>query len=128
MTRMASWGSMKQRGIATPSMGGAGSRGKVGGPSDGKPPESRAVPADSPVDCFYVYPTVSNQPTQNASQTPDPEVRSIAVFQAQRFSTRCRVYVPLYREATAAAVAIASQTHDTTAYENAFTDVLEAWR
>jgi hypothetical protein len=90
--------------------------------------ESPAVPADPPVDCFYVYPTVSNQPTQNATQTPDPEIRSIAIYQAQRFSTRCRVYVPLYREATALAVAMASQTHDTTAYEVAFTDVLEAWR
>ena len=56
------------------------------------------------IDCFYVYPTVSNQPTPNATATPDPEVRSIAVYQAQRFSTRCRVYVPLYREVTAAGV------------------------
>ena len=83
--------------------------------------------ADPPIDCFYVYPTVSNQPTPNATQTADPEVRSIAVYQAQRFSTRCRVYAPLYREVTAAGVATASQTHDTSAYETAFTDVREAW-
>jgi Protein of unknown function (DUF3089) len=81
-----------------------------------------------PVDCFYVYPTVSNQPTQNATQTDDPEIRSIAKYQAQRFSQRCRVYVPLYRQATAAAVALATRTHDTTAYTVAFGDVLEAWR
>src|SRR5256885_960077 len=87
-----------------------------------------AVPANPPVDCFYVYPTVSNQPTPNATQTPDPEVRSIALYQAQRFSTRCRLYVPLYREVTAAGVTVSSQTHDTTPYTTAFADVEEAWR
>src|SRR3954468_2898507 len=86
------------------------------------------VPANPPIDCFYVYPTVSNQPTPNATATPDPEVRSIAVYQAQRFSTRCRVYAPLYREVTAAGVTVASQTHDTTPYETAYAGVLAAWK
>jgi hypothetical protein len=86
------------------------------------------VPAEPPVDCFYVYPTVSNQPTPNATATPDPEVRSIAVYQAQRFSTRCRVFAPLYREVTAAGVSIASQTHDTTPYDTAYADVAAAWK
>jgi hypothetical protein len=89
--------------------------------------ERPEVPANPPVDCFYVYPTVSNQPTPNATQTPDPEVRSIAVYQAQRFSTRCRVYVPLYRQVTAAGVTLAGQTHDTSAYETAYADVRDAW-
>src|SRR6266576_3105745 len=87
-----------------------------------------AFPANPPIDCFYVYPTVSNQPTPNATKSPDPEVRSIALYQAQRFSTRCRVYVPLYREVTAAGVSVASQTHDTTPYETAYADVREAWQ
>jgi hypothetical protein len=96
--------------------------------SDGSSRVSRPdVPAAPPVDCFYVYPTVSNQPTLNATKAPDPEVRSIAVFQAQRFSTRCRVFVPLYRQVTAAGVSLASQTHDTSGYDTAFADVREAW-
>src|SRR3954453_12170545 len=90
----------------------------------GKP----ASVAKPPIDCFYVYPTVSNQPTPNATQTADPEVRSIAKYQAQRFSTRCRVFAPLYREVTALGVAMASQTHDTSGYSLAFGDVREAWR
>ncbi len=89
----------------------------------GTPP----VPAKPPVDCFYVYPTVSNQPTTNATKSPDPEVKSIATYQAQRFSTRCRVFAPLYREVTAAGVSAASQTHDTAPYETALGDVREAW-
>jgi hypothetical protein len=88
-------------------------------------PASVARPA---IDCFYVYPTVSNQPTKNATQTADPEVRSIAKYQAQRFSTRCRVFAPLYQEVTAVGVATASQTHDTSGYSLAFGDIREAWR
>jgi hypothetical protein len=87
-----------------------------------------AVPANPPIDCFYVYPTVSDQPTPNAAQTPDPEVRSIALYQAQRFSTQCRMFVPLYREVTVTGVAVASQTHDTKPYDTAFSDVEEAWQ
>ncbi|MFL5886554.1 MAG: DUF3089 domain-containing protein [Thermoleophilaceae bacterium] len=89
--------------------------------------EQVPVPANPPVDCFYVYPTVSDQPTPNAEQTPDPEVKSIATYQAQRFSTRCRVFAPLYHEVTVAGVATSSQTHDTSPYETAYTDVREAW-
>jgi hypothetical protein len=90
----------------------------------GKP----ATPTKPPIDCFYVYPTVSNQPTPNATQTADPEVRSIAKYQAQRFSTRCRVFAPLYRQVTAIGVVMASNTHDTSGYTTAFADVREAWR
>src|SRR4051812_40936738 len=75
----------------------------------GKP----AVDANPAIDCFYVYPTVSNQPTPNATQAADPEVRSIAKYQAQRFSTRCRVFAPLYRQVTALGGAVARPTHET---------------
>src|SRR3954452_21235444 len=88
-------------------------------------PATIAKPA---IDCLYVYPTVSNQPTPNATQTADPEVRSIAKYQAQRFSTRCRVFAPLYREVPALGVAVAGQTHDAGAYDTAYADVREAWR
>src|SRR3954453_12964864 len=86
------------------------------------------TPKKPAVDCFYVYPTVSNQPTPNATATADPEVRSIATYQAQRFPTRCRENAPLYREVTAAGVPAASQTDDTSPYTTAFEDVRAAWR
>src|SRR3954470_914068 len=96
--------------------------------SDGSSRVSRPEAPDAPpIDCFYVYPTVSNQPTMNATKSPDPEARSIAVYQAQRFSTPCRVFVPLSRQVTAAGVSLASQTHDTSGYDTAFADVREAW-
>lgn len=88
------------------------------------PPGAGPAP---PVDCFYVYPTTSNQPTPTATKSADPEIRSIALYQAQRFSLRCRVFVPLYRQATAAAVALASQTRDGSIFDTGYADVREAF-
>ena len=60
--------------------------------------------ADPPIDCFYVYPTVSRQTTVNANLTIDPEERAVAVAQAARFSQVCRVYAPMYPQLTLAAI------------------------
>jgi Protein of unknown function (DUF3089) len=51
-------------------------------------------------DCFYVYPTVSDQPTTLANRHVDPEERSIALYQAARYSQVCRVFAPMYRQVT----------------------------
>ena len=84
--------------------------------------------ADRPVDCFYVYPTVSNQPTPNANKDRDPELVSIAKYQAARFSLRCRVYAPIYRQGTLAGLATAEAQDTATIRRIAYADVLEAWR
>src|SRR5947209_12155225 len=54
------------------------------------------------IDCFYIYPTVSNQSTTVATKARDPEIRDIALFQAARYSQVCRVFAPLYRQITVA--------------------------
>jgi hypothetical protein len=60
-----------------------------------------AKPARNPkVDCFYVYPTVSDQKTENATLAKDPEIRAIATYQASRFQQDCRVWAPMYRQVT----------------------------
>ena len=56
------------------------------------------------VDCFYVYPTVSDQKTVYANRHVDPEERSIALFQAARYSQYCRVFAPMYRQVTVPAL------------------------
>jgi hypothetical protein len=53
-----------------------------------------------PIDCFYVYPTVSDQPGPFANLDVDPEERSIALYQAARYSQYCDVYAPMYRQGT----------------------------
>jgi Protein of unknown function (DUF3089) len=58
-------------------------------------------PAKRPaIDCFYVYPTVSDQKTGNANLHVDPAQRSIALYQAARYSQYCRVFAPMYRQVT----------------------------
>ena len=62
-------------------------------------------PAKSPpVDCFYVYPTVSNQPTVNANLETGLRETAVAVTQVSRFSQVCNVYAPVYRQITLGAL------------------------
>ena len=56
------------------------------------------------IDCFYVYPTVSNQKGPLANLHVDPEERSIALYQVARYSQVCRVFAPMYRQVTVPAL------------------------
>jgi Protein of unknown function (DUF3089) len=61
----------------------------------------QAEPAsDPPIDCFYVYPTVSRQLTVNANLEIGPEEKQVAIDQASRFSQTCNVYAPIYPQVT----------------------------
>ncbi len=64
-------------------------------------PKQAAHPA---IDCFYVYPTVSDQKTGDSNLTVDPEERSIAFYQVARYSQYCRVFAPMYRQETIVAI------------------------
>jgi len=80
---------------------------------------------DRGVDCFYVYPTVSDQQTRLANKRVDPEIRSIALYEAAWFSRVCRVYAPVYRQATVPALqAGTTDRHD---YLTAYGDVEKAF-
>jgi hypothetical protein len=58
--------------------------------------------ADPPIDCFYLYPTTSLQTTMNADLSIDPELVTIAKWQAAPFSKVCKVYAPIYPQVTIA--------------------------
>jgi len=77
------------------------------------------------IDCFYVYPTVSNQIGLNATATAAPEVRSIAKYQAARYSQVCRVFAPLYRQMTLAPGLLVAPIGGA---DRAYGDVLAAWK
>ena len=51
-------------------------------------------------DCFYVYPTQSEQTTPNADLSRDEELKLVAINQASQFSRVCDVYAPVYRQYT----------------------------
>ncbi len=55
-------------------------------------------------DCFYVYPTVSLDPTPNSDMNAGIAENQVAAFQAARFAKYCRVYAPLYRQVTLTAL------------------------
>ena len=57
---------------------------------------------NAPIDCFYVYPTVSTDPTPNSDMTADPAETNVIKQQFARFASQCRPYAPLYRQITLA--------------------------
>jgi hypothetical protein len=77
------------------------------------------------VDCFYVYPTVSDQQTDQANLRVDPELRSIALYQAARYAQYCRVFAPVYRQLTVPAL---SRPLPASAARSAYGDVEAAWK
>jgi len=59
---------------------------------------------DSEVDCFYVYPTVSRDQTLNSDLEPGIE-GGVAYIQAARYRSVCKMFAPVYRQFTSAALA-----------------------
>ena len=94
--------------------------------SNGPSPVAR----NAPVDCFYVYPTVSRDSGLNSDMNPGSEENGAAASQFARFAGVCRTFAPVYRQMTLAAVAAFSTgTADITPHAAlAYGDVLAAWR
>jgi Protein of unknown function (DUF3089) len=59
---------------------------------------------NAPVDCFYVYPTVSRDKAVVSDMTVKPEERNVVSQQAARLRARCRLYAPMYRQFTLTAL------------------------
>ena len=86
------------------------------------------VAKDPPIDCFYVYPTVSRDSGLNSDLTMSEEIGTAAA-QAARFSSVCKVYAPKYRQMTVGAVVAFSAGQDiSSAAVQAYGDVAAAWR
>ena len=81
------------------------------------------------LDCFYVYPTVSRDRGMNSDLVAGPEEERAAESQVARFSSVCRVFAPIYRQMTVAAVAAyATGANIDGAAAIAYRDVVAAWR
>lgn len=82
---------------------------------------------EAPIDCFYVYPTISRDPTANSDLVAgDAEERFVAVNQVAPLGEGCRVYAPLYRQVTLSALT-GTVTAGPEARELAYSDVVAAW-
>ena len=88
-----------------------------------------AAVKDPPLDCFYVYPTVSSDPSLNSDMNAGREEKLAVETQFARFASVCRPFVPVYRQMTLAAVAAYSAGADVSdAAKLAYGDVLASWR
>lgn len=85
--------------------------------------------AEPPVDCLYVYPTLSRDSTLNSDMNPGPEEQAAAAVQLARFAGVCKTYAPVYRQATLASIgAMIRGTDVAPVMAQAYGDVLAAWR
>lgn len=86
--------------------------------------------ADPAVDCFYVYPTVSQDEGFSADlEAAENQEVWVARNQAARLTGACRVFAPVYRQLTTSA--IGAQRGDpevAQAWEQAYGDVLDAFK
>jgi hypothetical protein len=96
-------------------------------PDGSTEPADLAPAAEPSVDCFYVYPTVSAHPETNSTLDPGNEEISTVRAQAAPFASTCRVFAPVYRQLTLAAIAEGA-FGDEEARELAYGDVVDAWR
>ena len=82
--------------------------------------------ADPTVDCFYVYPTVSQDPGPIADLDAGDEERSTTRAQFARYAEVCRPFAPIYRQFTLNA--IGGDRPEGADAEIPYDDVLDAWR
>ena len=62
--------------------------------------EQWAADPKAPIDCFYVYPTVSMDASPNSDMTAGAEERNVIRQQFARFASQCRPFAPMYRQVT----------------------------
>jgi hypothetical protein len=86
---------------------------------------------NAPIDCFYVYPTISTDPTPFSDMNADPAELNVIRQQFARFGSVCRTYAPLYRQVTLAGLrrAIAGGGGGASLSRGPqYDDVRDAWR
>ena len=96
---------------------------------DGRMTTEKFVPhPNPPIDCFYVYPTVSLDDGGNSDMTAGPEERNVVRAQFARFTSQCRPFAPLYRQFTLTALRANAGGKPIAADRSlGYNDVLDAW-
>ena len=87
------------------------------------------VAKNPPLDCFYVYPTISSDRGMNSDMIPGEGERNAVQVQFARFAGVCRTFALIYRQMTLGTVAAAAAGADVTKPAMfAYADVANAWR
>ncbi len=80
------------------------------------------------IDCFYVYPTVSNEPGGNSDLTITSAEKNVVNAQFARFAAKCRLFAPMYRQVTLTALrALIAGKPIPADRDMGYNDVLAAW-
>jgi Protein of unknown function (DUF3089) len=98
--------------------------------ADGKlTAEKWTADQNAPIDCFYVYPTVSTDTTPNSDMNADPAELNVVKTQFARFASKCRPYAPMYRQITLAGLRRNLMTGGTPPWDANphYSDVRDAW-
>jgi hypothetical protein len=91
--------------------------------------ESWTADPNAPVDCFYVYPTVSTDPTPYSDMIPDAAERNVIRQQFARFGSVCRRYAPMYRQITLVGLfRLLAGTGGSLEHGLQYDDVRDAWK
>lgn len=85
------------------------------------------TPRSKKFDCFYIYPTVSAEPSLNSDLAIQKEEIDIANGQASQFSSVCNVWAPMYRQATQAALGD-GEAFTSEVINTAYDSLLAAWK
>jgi hypothetical protein len=88
---------------------------------------SAAPNPSSKFDCFFVYPTVSTEKTDNANLKIQPAELGVAEDEASRFSQVCKVWAPMYRQVTDAGL-LKGLGKNAKADQIAYDSLLSGWR
>src|SRR5581483_7493768 len=90
--------------------------------------ETWAADPDAPIDCFYVYPTVSTDPAPNSDMVADDAERNVIRQQFARFASKCQPYAPMYRQITLAGLRPILAGSGTLDHGIQYDDVRDAWK
>lgn len=91
--------------------------------------ETWTADANAPIDCFYVYPTVSTDRTPNSDMVADAAELNVIRQQFARFGSKCRRYAPMYRQVTLAGLRrMFAGGGGSLDRGLQYDDVLDAWR
>jgi hypothetical protein len=81
-----------------------------------------------PIDCFYVYPTVSTEPGGNSDLNITGAEKNVVNAQFARFAEKCRLFAPMYRQVTLTALrAMIGGKPIPVDRDLGYNDVLAAW-
>lgn len=88
-----------------------------------------AARPEAEVDCFYVYPTVSLDPSANSDMEAGPEEYNVVRSQFARLGSECRTFAPIYRQVTLGSLRAGMSGGAAAApdREMPYEDVLNAW-